>query len=270
MRRFGEVLAGLSIIALLSGCGGGYKPTGPSPSAEALIAELQSRAQAGQSFRGESVMDYRVGDDRVKVTVLAMGKRGAHIRFNALNPADETTAADLACDGTNFKFIDYRENCQLTGPCSREAIAQLLRVSMEPDDFLLLALGAVPLLRDPAGTVEWNSKDGTWVLQLASRDRQMQQKLVLDGRGPFRDVLYAEVRNAAGEVEWTLTNKDYSSATAEDGVEFRLPSRTRFEQPPQKADLIVRWRDRTINLELDPAGFDMSIPAGLRDCRDKR
>src|SRR5690606_2213292 len=124
------------------------------------------------------------------------------------NP-DNTVAADLACNGAEFQFIDFNQNCQLTGPCTKESIGKLLRVNLEPDDFLLLAIGQPPLLPNPTGSVRWDAKAAQEIVELHSEDRRWKQTIILDGREQRWDVLSSTVWNPEGKVEWQLTNKDF-------------------------------------------------------------
>lgn len=244
----------------------------PAPTVEQLLTHVRETGEAARSYFAESTMDYWVGDQRIKATVLVMGERRAKLRFNALNPATDTTAADLACNGQSFGYIDYERNCALSGQCDRRAIAQLLRVSMEPDDFLLLAVGSAPIIPQPTGTVRWDETRGAEVVELVSPDRAWRQTLVLDGRGgPGKwDVLESVVKDSQGQVDWKLENKDFRSVTAKDGRSLRVPQATHFEQPRQKADLQVRWQERTINLAIEAAKFEMAVPENLPVCGAKK
>lgn len=244
----------------------------PAPTVEQLLAHVRRNGEVVGSYLAESTMDYWVGDQRVKATVLVMGERGSKLRFNALNPATDTTAADLACNGQNFGFLDYQHDCQLTGRCDRRAIAQLLRVSMEPDDFLVLVVGSAPIIPEPTGTVRWDEKRGAEVVELVSPGGSWRQTMVLDGRGgPGQwDVLESVVVDAQGAVDWKLQNKRFGPVTAKDGQVVRVPEATRFEQPKQKADLQVRWKERTLNLAIDDAKFKMDVPPGLKVCGGKK
>ena len=224
--------------------------------------------EAAMSFKAESIMDYWVGNERVRGTVLIMGKRGARMRFNALSPTGGNVAADMACNGVDFKYVDYNNNCQVTGACTGNSIAQLLRVNLEPDDFLLLAVGSTPILTNATGTVTWDSSKGYEVVALTSEDNSFTQKIIIDGR-QGRDkwaVVESTVRDARGNIEWQLKNKDFETVKAEDGTEFRVPTKTRFEQPKEKADLIVKWKERVLNLELDDDKWEIEIPDGLPPC----
>ncbi len=244
-------------------CGG---PSGKSrsysaPKVEAILVEITKRQSLANSFMAESRMEYWVDGERIKPTVYVMGERGAKIRFNALNPTGDDVAADLACNGSDFQFVDFNHDCQLTGPCTKDAISQLLRVSLEPDDFLMLAIGSTPLISNPSGTVKWDSKNQHEKLSLVSGDGKWKQEIILEGRKQHWDVLSSTVWNADGELEWKLTNKEFAAHKSEAGPVFRLPGKTRFEQPKAKAEVTIRWQEREINPTLSQEKFVMEIPA---------
>ncbi|MCP4443994.1 MAG: hypothetical protein GY811_01445 [Myxococcales bacterium] len=247
---------------VIAACGGssGKARKYQAPTAAGIVAELQGRQALTKSFLAESRMEYWVKDQRVKATVYVMGEMGARVRFNALNPTGGGVAADLACDGDDFAFVDFNKNCQLSGPCTREAIAQLLRVSLAPDDFLMLAAGSTPIIAFDEGKVTWDSKNARETVELTTNDGSLRQKIILDGRERRWDVLSSTVWGAGGEIDWKLTNKEFSNQKTEDGDPIRLPQKTRFEQPEEKADLTIRWDERSINGERDPDKYVMQLP----------
>jgi hypothetical protein len=244
---------------------GGISRSYEEPKPSELLSYLLGLQEHAHSFDAESRMEYWVNGERIKTTVYVMGEKGAKVRFNALDPTDNV-AADLACDGVNFQFVDFDKNCQLTGPCSKDAISQLLRVSLAPDDFLMLAVGSTPLIDRPTGTVRWDKDKGHEILSLTSADGHWKQRIVLDGKKKTWDVLQSTVWNSDGKKEWILQNSDFKKVEAKDGKEFRVPFRTKFEQPKAKAELSVRWVDRALNPELDDSKFTMQMPAGLPRC----
>tara|TARA_R110002096_G_scaffold44524_5_gene119751 strand:+ start:14131 stop:14928 length:798 start_codon:yes stop_codon:yes gene_type:complete len=258
----------LSLGLVFAACGGsgGKARTYQAPTAEQVVQTLQERQAQATNFTHESRMEYWVKDQRIKTTVYVMGERGAKVRFNALNPTGGDVAADLACDGTDFAFVDFNKNCQLTGPCTKRAIGQLLRVSLEPDDFLLLAIGSTPIIPFDDGKVTWKAKAAQEVLDLTTSDGKWRQKIILDGREQRWDVLSSTVWGEDGKIEWELTNKEFSDMKADDGKAMRLPAKTRFEQPKEKADLTIRWDALHVNTELDASGFIMG-PPGLPQCQ---
>lgn len=258
---------------LASGCpNGGYPVPKNQPEVAQVVADLEQVHDRAQSYRSDSVMEYWVKKQRVKADVPVIGKRGSRVRFIALSPAGGSTLADLACDGTNFVMVDHQNNCYLDGPCTKNSIRHLLRISLEPDEFLLMAMGSTPLIPEPDGTMSWDKKKGHWVVKLVSSDNQWTQTIRLDGREGRRDVVQSTVRDAKGNVEWKLTNKTFKTFKGADGAQFRLPERSRLEQPKEKGDLTVRWFDernemkREVNLEVPHEAFVLQVPAGLNRC----
>jgi len=261
------LLCAMTMAAQGCPCGGSkIERPYPQPTVDALLQQVRSNGQVVSSYVAESTMDYWVGDERIKMTVYVMGKRGARIRFNAINPATETTASDLGCDGNGFAFLDYEKECQLSGVCDQYSIAQLLRVRLDPDDFLLLAVGSTPIVNQPEGVLRWDHKRGAEVLDLVERGGARRQTLVLSGKQGQWDVLESAVYDASGKLEWKLENKGFSPMTTEDGKSLRVPRSSHFEQPAEKADLVARWDNRTLNLELDEDKFVVPVPAELKLC----
>lgn len=270
MRARSHLLVPLALVALplVAACPGpSYPKPANLPDAAGFVAMVEAQQARARSFKHNSRMDYRVGDDRIKTTVLVMGEKGAKVRFNALDPTG-VVAADLACDGVSYQFVDFQKNCQLSGPCTGQAIAQLLRVNLEPDDFLYLATGTTPLIPGATGSVKWSSKEGRAEVSLSSADKQKTQTIFFDGRDGNRwDVLESTVRDARGNVDWKLENKDFHAVTGAGGGSFRLAQRTRFEQPAAKGDLRVRWEKQEVNLDLPDAAWTIDVPAGLPTCQ---
>ena len=251
------------LLALLAGCPHKYKRSYQEPEAQELIDSVTAKQQAVHSFKTDSVMDYWIGKDRFRGTVLVMGELGAKVRMNALRP-DDAVAADLACDGTSFTYVDMMNNCVLTGPCTGDSIASLLHVPLAPDDFLYLALGATPLIPGATATrLTWSTKRGREVLELEG-DGGMKQKIELDGRHGKEqwDVVHSEVTGPDDKLVWKVDHSDYKEVTDAQGNPVRVPGKSHVITPADKSDLIVEWGgDREINLELDPVSWQLVPPS---------
>src|SRR3982751_1242120 len=102
----------------------------------------------------------------IAATACCGPKEGKRIRFAALSPAGGSTLAEMACDGTNFVYVDYQNNCALTGPWDATSIATSFNIPLEPDDFVPLALGTPPIVDEPQGTSKWDSSRGAWKVDL--------------------------------------------------------------------------------------------------------
>lgn len=258
-------------LALSLACGcpghGGVERIGPAPSVEDLVKKIAARRTALQSFTGQSVMDYWLGKDRLKGSVLVMGKPGAHVRFAAESPAGGDTIAEMACDGQNFVFIDKQQNCQLMGPCDAMSIATFLHVELEPEDFIALALGTPPVVTSPTGTVTWDPNGGFERVELVGQNGK--QSLVIDDKGGKLDVISSKLTDAGGKLVWGVENKDFTEVTDEAGVKHRVPMKTKLVSPTQGADLEVAWGDRRYNPTLDDPLFKLDPIAGLATCGQK-
>src|SRR6476469_2126923 len=127
----------LLVGALLSATGcpshGTAKRPYPEPTVATVNAELGKERAALTSFRGDSTMDYWLSGKRVKGEGLVMGSVGKKVRFAALSPAGGSTLAEMACDGTNFVYLDYQNNCAMTGPCDANSVATFFSIALDPD-----------------------------------------------------------------------------------------------------------------------------------------
>lgn len=254
-----------AVVMACGACPGGgqYKaPWQTAPTAAQEAAKLDAAAKAITSFKADSVMDYWLGKSRVKGDVKIMGKPGAFVRLNALNPAGSSVMADLACDGTNFVMVDFQNNCVLTGPCNADSIYQFLHVPLAPDDFFHLATGTSPLVTGTDGKVDWDSSTGHETITLGS---DPQQTIVVDATNGHFDVLTSKLSSGGKDV-WTIENKNFADAKDAAGKTFRIPGKSRFTAAGQKSDLIVEWTDVTLDEDLPLSKFQLNPPDGLPTC----
>ena len=176
----------------------------------------------------------------------------------------------MACDGTNFAYVDMQNNCQLTGPCNRQSIATLLRVELEPEDFLHLALGnRRRCSATRQGTVTWDGKTGHERVTLTGPTGT--QTIVIDAaRRPERRV-ESELKDARrqGDVVGRERRLRRRSRT-QPGASTACRTKTRFKSPQENADLLVEWGERTVNPTIDDAKFTVQVPPGLPTCGAKK
>jgi len=243
---------------------GGYPAPSTTDSVKDVVAKLDAARKARTSFRVETLMDYWVGSERAKGTVYVMGTSARQVRFNAVKP-DGTVLIDMACDGNNFTYVNFQNNCQLTGPCTKSSIASLLRVELEPEDFHDFAQGTPPVIPDATGTVTWDSKKGQEHVELTGGGAT--EKLVIDARDGHFDVVSAELVKD-GKLAWSVANTDFTDVEDENHVKHRVPGKTQFKSPQDKTDLLVAWKSdqRAINLALEADKFTVPIPEGLPRC----
>jgi len=249
---------------MLIGCAGSSKSSRPyaEPKVDEVVARLAKARGELTSFRADSTMDYWLGNQRAKGEVLVMGKVGRFVRFAALSPAGGSTLAEMACDGTNFVYVDYQNNCAISGPCDQRSIAQFFHIELAPDDFLHLAVGTPPVLANPTGTVTWDANRGVEHVELKGADGT--EKLAIDMRDGHFDVLEAELVGTSGKTQWSVANSDFVDVKG-----HRVPNKTQFKQPDNKQDLLVDWgaaSARDINLTIEADKFHIDPPQGLAHC----
>ena len=127
------------------GCGGGNTVPGhPAPAVSRVVATLKVGAASVQAVQSESVMDYWVGDQRVKGDVYLMGRVGARLRLNALlSPAAPSPSNLLTSSETlQLQLFDYNNNCQAP-PVRRRGPRLFAAGAARTRDFYLLSFGAV-------------------------------------------------------------------------------------------------------------------------------
>ena len=266
-----KAIALVATLVLAAGCphGGTPQPSGQAPTVAEVVDRLTKARDELHAFRGEAVMEYWLGSDRFKGDVLAMGETGSKVRIAALSPAGGSTVAEMACDGSKFVSVNYQNNCVLTGPCNKQSIATFFGIELAPDDFLHLALGALPLIANPTGSVTWDADQGAYQVKLSGADGT--QTIALAVHDQQWDVLESERTAADGKPEWTVKNAAFTDAKDSEGKSHRVPGKSRFTTPnKQKADLTVEWRERTVNLTIDAEKFQLAAPAGLPTCGPPR
>jgi hypothetical protein len=253
------------VVGWSIGCSGGAKGTRPypEPRVDDVVARLAKARGELTSFRADSTMDYWLGNQRAKGEVLVMGAVGAKVRFAALSPAGGSSMAEMACDGQSFVYVDYQNNCAMTGPCDQRSIAQFFHIELAPDDFLHLAVGTPPVLANPTGKTTWDSTRGVEHVELTGADGT--EKLAIDMRDGHFDVLDAELVGSDGKTKWSVANSEFVDVAG-----HRVPNKSQFKSPDNKQDLLVDWgsaANRAINLTLAPNKFTLVPPAGLRTCQ---
>ena len=253
------------LLALIVSCGPAGKGTRPypEPRVDDVVARLAKARGELTSFRADSTMDYWLGNQRAKGEVLVMGAVGAKVRFAALSPAGGSSMAEMACDGQSFVYVDYQNNCAMTGPCDQRSIAQFFHIELAPDDFLHLAVGTPPVLANPTGKTTWDSSRGVEHVELTGADGT--EKLAIDMRDGHFDVLDAELVGSDGKTKWSVANSEFIDVAG-----HRVPNKSQFKSPDNKQDLLVNWGDvanRAINLALEADKFKLVPPAGLRACQ---
>jgi hypothetical protein len=168
----------------------------------------------------------------------------------------------MACDGTHFVYLDYQNNGSMTGPCDAQSVGIFFGLPLEPDDFVHLALGTPPVLDGATGTVTWDGSRGAEKVDLKAAGGT--QKLSIVNKANNWEVLDSELSGPDGKQKWSVAYADLEKITG--SGERRVPKKAHFKSPVQNQDLLVEWSELEANVQLQPAQFQIQIPAGLGQC----
>jgi outer membrane lipoprotein-sorting protein len=258
MRRHDRRLLPLPALLAVAACCGPGATNGPAslPTADTLLKEIRGRQEQVRSLRGETKMDYMSPEGRTKVTVNLAVARPGRLRFEAENPVTGTTEGTLVTDGRTFALLDPRANRFLRGPALACNVARMTRIAMPPDDVALILLGSAPLVAHERAEVG-HTRDGGGREVLTLHLRGGARERVLVSR-KTRDVVEAELLDAAGRRVWHLVHEDFRAVGG-----ARLPRKTRFVEPRGKADILIRFKDVEANATIPDAVFTLAPPPGI-------
>jgi hypothetical protein len=252
-------LLGLLLLHL-SACPGGHvdRPY-PAPDANAVIQHITSIKDRASSLKADTKTDFRLGKDRVNLTVNMLAAWGGKLRFQAEDP-NNAMAADLASDGQSYCFIDVHHNCGECGPATAETVARMIRIPLEPDEVVAVLLGTAPVIDKPdEAKLTWDADAGHEVLTV--KKDGWTEVITLDGAEKRWDVLEAVETSPDGKQVWRLRHKDFHDVK---GV--RLPGTSLFEQAGDSVR--ISWRSQTVGEPLNEAkAFHIELQPGLPVCQ---
>jgi len=251
---------GLAVVALLAaGCHAPKpveRPYAP-PKAEDALAALRTRATHLSTVRDLSTrVEIQQGKDHGKMSVKMLIARGGRLRFEASAPVVGDIAA-LVSDGRRFAMNDLRNHQFVAGAARGCAIAQLIRISLEPEDVASLLLGGAPGLDGTATGIAWDPTHGGREVVTLEEPGGGRERLFLDGREGRWDLLGAERTDAAGAMVWRVEHQDWRDAVGG----LRLPRRTHVTQPG--TDVWIRWKEQEPNVEPPDGVFELEPPPGV-------
>jgi outer membrane lipoprotein-sorting protein len=247
-------VAALALLVLRGSSCLNVKRPYKAPTAKEVIAALRVRSARVRTMRGETRMNHRTDQGKVKATVRMMASQGGRLRFDAVSPFD-TPLATLVTSGGRFALVDAQKNRHYHGPASPCNIARLLRVAMQPDDMLTVLGGSTPIIEHKSASVAWDDRAFEEVLTL--KGSQLTQTVRLDGTDRRWDLRLSEIRDSEGLL-LSIKASDYKTRGG-----LRLPQRIKVEQPRNKAQLDVTFKQQEVNVKLPDAAFELPEARGM-------
>ena len=204
-------------------------------------------------------------------------ERPDRVRFDVMTqfgPASTLTSAQ-----GRFALNDHKERRFLKGPSCSSNIARLLGITLSAAEVTAMLLGQVVSLA-PARAhavsrsgIRWDPR-GFYRIVLGLPDRRRKElDLALPaeqaGLPLARQKLRlrrVEVFDAQGRSLWRVAYQDYrivaleGQAARSDGVV--MPFRVHFEHQDREQDVLVRFKDMTLNPQIPTSAFQQRPPPG--------
>ena len=256
MRR--PSLGALLVVAL--GCTG-RPPRYPITDPAMALRHISAREARVHSIRAHGSADHFGPQGRIRGEVYVFVQRPDHVRVDTR--AFGTTVSTLLSDGRHLAMADLRGGNFYVGDARPCVAAQLLGIPMESAEVVAVLAGGPPIIEGDR-RIRWD--DGHYVVDIAGR-AGVGESIWLELTDAEREgarpeaqrprPVHAELRDARG-VRAVLTFEDYTEV---DGVAF--PRRVRVEMERDGIDLVVRYREITLDPELPEDVFDQTPNPGL-------
>lgn len=256
MRR--PSLGALLVVAL--GCTG-RPPRYPITDPAMALRHITAREARVHSIRAHGSADHFGPQGRIRGEVYVFVQRPDHVRVDTR--AFGTTVSTLLSDGRHLAMADLRGGNFYVGDARPCVAAQLLGIPMESAEVVAVLAGGPPVIEGDR-RIRWD--DGHYVVDIAGRGGAAESLWLevtdAEREGARPDAqrprpTRAEMRDARG-VRAVLTFEDYTEV---EGVAF--PRRVRVEIERDGIDLVVRYREITLDPELPDDVFDQTPNPGL-------
>ena len=160
--------------------------------------------------------------------------------------------AVLSSDGHQFALHDVKRNEFIQGEASAENVSRLLPLRLPPEELVSLVLGVPPL---PANAqpleLTVNEKDRGYELTVS--DGGQTEVLLIDTLSlrPKR----VDIAGRPGLSPYRAEFDDYDD-------KLNLPKEVRLIAPDGKSKVELKWREREVNLAIEPEAFVQEVPEG--------
>lgn len=250
---------GAALLVML-GCSG-RPPRYPITDPAMALRHVSAREERVHRLRAHGSADHFGPQGRIRGEVYVFVERPQSVRVDTR--AFGTTVSTLLSDGESLAMADLRGGHFYVGDARPCVAAQLLGIPMESAEVVAVLAGGPPLIEGDR-RIRWD--DGHYVVDIAGRAGAAESIWLeltdaeREGARPEAQrprPVHAELRDARG-VRAVLTFEDYTEV---DGVAF--PRRVRVEMERDGIDLVVRYREITLDPELPEDVFDQTPNPGL-------
>lgn len=249
-----------ALLLVMLGCSG-RPPRYPITDPAMALQHVTAREERVHRLRAHGSADHFGPQGRIRGEVYVFVERPRSVRVDTR--AFGTTVSTLLSDGQSLAMADLRGGHFYVGDARPCVAAQLLGIPMESAEVVAVLAGGPPIIEGDR-RIRWD--DGHYVVDIAGR-AGVGESIWLELTDAEREgarpeaqrprPVHAELRDARG-VRAVLTFEDYTEV---DGVAF--PRRVRVEMERDGIDLVVRYREITLDPELPEDVFDQTPNPGL-------
>jgi outer membrane lipoprotein-sorting protein len=224
-------------------------------SADALLAGIDERSAAVQTFRALAQMHYVGSSDTLAVKEVVAVERPNRLRIEMMSAFG--VAMQIASDGSRLCAYHRGDRTFYRGRATAANLSRFTRLDLELADVVDLLIG-LPPHREWRGTpsIAFDRPQGNWRVETALGDGgSLTVWFDPDSLLPVR----ATETSAAGAVRYIAKYGNYGLVS---GVP--MPAAVRFEVPAQEAKIDLRYSDVSLNATLSAGLFSFEAPDGSK------
>ena len=224
-------------------------------SADTLLAGIDERSAAVQTFRALAQMHYVGSSDTLAVKEVVAVERPNRLRIEMMSAFG--VALQIASDGSRLCAYHRGDRTFYRGRATAANLSRFTRLDLELADVVDLLIG-LPPHREWRGrpSIAFDRPQGNWRVETDLGDGgSLTVWFDPDSLLPVR----ATETSAAGAVRYIAKYGNYSVVS---GV--AMPAAVRFEVPAQEAKIDLRYSDVSLNSSMNAGLFSFDAPVGSK------
>ena len=251
-----------AILALLlwgglSGCRA-LPPTPTLPptvvsSAEEILARLQNREEACESFQARGRLTFLSPERNYSGTALIKGRRPEALRVDLRDMLGRNILS-FASDGSQVQVLAPPEGKFFHGPATPRNLAAFIPPAVSLPQTLRLLTGALPLSPGLPSHFEYQADHGQYLLEWRKSDL-IQERLWVAAQGLYP--VKEEFFGGGNQPRFTAELADYGAAAAD------LPGKITLKSEAPKMELRLVYNELRPNPPLTPAELILTPPGGV-------
>lgn len=250
------VLALLACVGL-NGCRALPPPTPGPPaavlSAEEVLARLEQRAQASDSFQARGRITFLSPGRNYSGTALLKGRRAESLRVDILDILGRTLLS-FATDGSLVQSLWPNEGKFFQGKATPGNLAAFIPPAVSLPQALRLMVGALPLSQGPPTRFDYDPATAMYLLEWRQANR-LEERLWVAAPGLYP--VKEEYFGGADRPRFTAELADFGEMAP------GLPGKLTLKTEAPRMELRLAYKELRLNPSLTPAELGLTPPPGI-------